>query len=29
VNTVGWAIGKGKHRKYCIQPVLRPAFRRW
>lgn len=21
VNTVGWAVGKGKRRKYCIQPV--------
>lgn len=21
VNTVGWAVGKGKRRKYCIQPT--------
>ena len=24
VNTVGWAVGKGKHRKYCIQPESGP-----
>ena len=21
INTVGWAVGKGKQRRYCIQPV--------
>lgn len=21
VNSVGWAVGKGKRRKYCLQPV--------
>lgn len=24
INTVGWAIGKGKHRRYCIQTVSGP-----
>ena len=24
VNTVGWAVGKGKQRRFCIQPVSGP-----
>ena len=24
INTVGWTVGKGKHRRYCIQTVSGP-----
>ena len=24
INSVGWAIGKGKNRRYCVQPVHGP-----
>lgn len=29
INSVGWAVGKRKHRRYCIQTVSGPHTRQY
>ncbi len=29
VNSIGWAIGKGKARRHCLQPVYGPHTSQW